>query len=127
MMDKHDSSSDTGFIRSYLYRGNEVLHVRLLVSRIAKSVYGHTHVVHWAGRNHREVELAIGAAEWWYWTEYEGRAVPIGILEEMRLAEGRTELDWAKRGVEVGSEGWSVLTEWVGDDKLGQIKLEIEE
>lgn len=35
--------------------------------------------------------------------------VSTGVMQEMRRAEGVTEEEWDKRGVEVGAEAWKVL------------------
>jgi hypothetical protein len=46
------------------------------------------------------------------YTSFDGKAVPLEVLEGMREAEGVSREDWEKRGVEVGVAAWRVLLDW---------------
>lgn len=45
-------------------------------------------------------------------TDFEGKGVPLDLLQRMRMIEGISEEDWCQRGVEVGDETWKLLTDW---------------
>lgn len=50
--------------------------------------------------------------EWEDATDYKGLVVPLEVMREMRKAEGIKAGVWEGRGIEVGDQGWKVLTEW---------------
>lgn len=49
---------------------------------------------------------------WINMTDYRGSAVPMEVLQEMRMQEGIDEAEWKGRGMLVGSSSWAVLTAW---------------
>jgi hypothetical protein len=58
-------------------------------------------------------------AMWQHFTDYNGMAVPLEVIERMRQVEGVTEDQWDRRGVEVGAQAWKVLTDWQASMKTG--------
>lgn len=51
-------------------------------------------------------------AEWRAYTDFEGLAVPLALIERMREVEGASEEEWQARGVQVGEVAWRVLLDW---------------
>lgn len=54
----------------------------------------------------------IGELDWEDATDYKGLVVPLEVLGMMRKVDGKTLEEWQGRGVEVGEDGWKVLTDW---------------
>lgn len=114
MMDRHDHLVSTGTVWSYTRYGQELLHIRLLVSAIDEwNPNMYTHVLHVADARWRSSLRLKGDPEWYHWTDYGGRVVPMSVFEEMWRVEGVSKEEWEMRGVEVGEATWSVLTRWV--------------
>ena len=54
----------------------------------------------------------VGELDWEDATDYKGLVVPLEVLGMMRKVDGKTLEEWQGRGVEVGEDGWKVLTDW---------------
>lgn len=49
---------------------------------------------------------------WRYFCDWNGLAVPAGVLQKMRYIEGLSVGEWEKRGVRVSEGTWKFLCEW---------------
>lgn len=45
-------------------------------------------------------------------TDFEEFTIPLKVIEEMRIVEGLSEVEWRTRGVQVGNAAWAVLIAW---------------
>jgi hypothetical protein len=93
-------NSAVGLVRSYLHDGHELLQVDLLRAKQEEGEAG--------------TEGAASPREysWYTCTDFYGMTVPLEVLEAMRIAEGASEAEWDRRGVESGEAGWGILYAW---------------
>ncbi|KAI9632162.1 uncharacterized protein MKK02DRAFT_41306 [Dioszegia hungarica] len=125
-----ENGQSTGFVYSYHHGGAEILHMRLNTNFIQHTDTPSTAPTNGAGEavappagsfHYQDAEdgwrirsfVAGPEAVWQDWTDVNGGVVPLEVLEEMRVAEGRKDTEWRKRGVEVGETGWAVLLAWM--------------
>jgi hypothetical protein len=68
-----------------------------------------------SGNPMQDVSYRRPVAVWQVYTSFKDKVVPLEILARMREAEGVMEKEWRGRGVQVGDEAWSILTQWYED------------
>lgn len=120
-----NSGSLNGLLYSYLYQGAELLHARfrlpfLEIADIPRggaiaslsSTTSSSDYIAADGSARTKIYHTLPEPTWQDFTEYEGKVVPLQIIEEMRLKEGATMDQWGVRGLEVKEETWAVLTTW---------------
>lgn len=110
-----------GKIRSWRYgdEDEELLHFQVLVREIdiidpyQPSQTVTRRIVYREGDNRFEGRSDVSLREkpfWQDWTDFQGEAVDMEVIEEMRRVEGVAEDDlWDRRGMEVGETAWNVL------------------
>lgn len=58
------------------------------------------------------------------YSDLEGHAIPIEVIRGMRRVEGVSSRKWQKRGVEVGSDAWQILIDWMFVNELLPMKYQ---
>lgn len=133
IFDQLDQDDDiTGIIRSYTNGKDELLHAMFLHDRfhIGDEIRPDRWAVRvdprlavgpqmdgvWyttpAGEDRKTVCEVREEAAWHQYTDLDGFVVPLYLLEEMRIVEGKTEEEWDARGVAVSDKGWELVKAW---------------
>lgn len=123
--DSIDPSESSSIIYSYRHEGSELLHTRSLKDRVDVAdvpyvkpgidLFGTSGQIRYHSRDDTQrlrIYVPLSIPRWEDATEFEGRIVPLEVLEEMRQVEGATMEEWLQRDVQVKPETWAVLTKW---------------
>lgn len=120
-----DSGDAQGVISSFIHGGEELIHFRLKWNMISSSYRSSAEGIIINEEEEQEGKKLFNTTEVQeerfqivpqhidqHFTDYHGACVPLGVIEAMRRAEGKSKVEWYQRGVEVGEPAWAVLTEW---------------
>ncbi|KAI9636571.1 uncharacterized protein MKK02DRAFT_45276 [Dioszegia hungarica] len=115
----------TDNIRSYRQGGSELLHAQILMHHRQVSDLEYIPEIpplprdsslqyDRADGSRREVAFErVAEPMLQHWTDYDGKSVPLDIIERMRVVEGLDPQAWCRRGLEVGEAALKVLTDYL--------------
>lgn len=113
-------------VRSVRYMDSEILHLRVLSS------YAPIADIAWTPEDpqapercsHRMIYTAPDgttratifarqkSSSYYHYTDLNGEAVPLEVMEQMRMVEGRKDSYWQGRQIPVGARAWGVIEDW---------------